>query len=210
MIDICIVDDHLIVRSSLRHFLGGQVDMRVVGEGASAAEAVSLAATLKPGVMTLDLGLPGLGGMSVIEDILLQSPATRVLVLSGFSEKLYALAAMRMGAYGYIGKEASLPDILAAVRTVAMGGHYASAETKAAYKADRRTHMTGAPHERLSARELQVFLMMAKGMRLSRVAEELEISVKTASTYRGRVLEKMRMLENTEMTRYAMTHRLID
>jgi two-component system invasion response regulator UvrY len=209
MIYIGLVDDHHIVRSALREHLSTQVDMRVTGEARNAQSALDLAQDAALNVMVLDLGLPDTSGMNIISQLQQQSPHVRILVLSGYPESLYAQTALRLGASGYINKERPPEDIVEAVRVVAVGGRYASAEVRKSLSELHGRAKAGPLHEGLSAREMQVFLALAAGKRISQVAIDMQLSVKTASTYRSRVLEKMQMSSNGEMTRYALEHALI-
>ena len=209
MIYIGLVDDHHIVRSALRDHLSTQVDMRVTGEARDAQSALAMARDAALTVLVLDLGLPDTSGLNIIRQLRQQSPHVKILVLSGYPESMYAQTALRLGASGYINKERSPGDIVEAVRVVAVGGRYASAEVRKSLSENSGRSKAGALHESLSVREMQVFLALAAGKRISQVAIDMELSVKTASTYRSRVLEKMQMASNGEMTRYALQHELI-
>jgi len=209
MIYIGLVDDHHIVRSALRDHLSTQVDMRVTVEARDAQGALEVARNPQLNVLVLDLGLPDTSGLNIISQLQQQSPHVKVLVLSGYPENMYARTALRLGASGYINKERPPEDIVEAVRVVAVGGRYASADVRKALNQNSSRSKGGAPHESLSVREMEVFLALATGKRISQVALDMTLSVKTASTYRSRVLEKMQMTSNGQMTRYALQHALI-
>ncbi len=209
MIRVAIVDDHAIVRTGLRQFFAEQVDLRVVGEAASAREALDLLRGQEIDVMVLDLSMPGQGGVDALAAIKARAPQLPVLILSGFPEAQYATTLLRQGASGYLNKECDPEEIVKAIRTLALGRRYI---TPAVAELLADTLNPGAeklPHELLSERELQVFLHLARGATVGQLAESLSLSVKTVSTYRSRVLEKMKLGSNSELTYYAVKNGLI-
>ncbi|WP_128000158.1 response regulator [Piscinibacter defluvii] len=209
MIRVAIVDDHAIVRTGLRQFFSEQVDLRVVGEAASAREALDLLRAQDIDVMVLDLSMPGQGGVDALAAIKARAPQLPVLILSGFPEAQYATTLLRQGASGYLNKECDPEEIVKAIRTLALGRRYI---TPAVAELLADTLNPGAeklPHELLSERELQVFLHLARGATVGQLAEALSLSVKTVSTYRSRVLEKMKLASNSELTYYAVKNGLI-
>ena len=209
MIRVGIVDDHAIVRTGLREFLGDQVDLRVTGEASNGREALELARAGDVDVLLMDISMPDQGGVDALAAIKARFPELPVLILSGFPEAHYALALLRQGAAGYINKEADPEEIAKAIRTAARGRRYitpAVAELLAdgvAGGADR------PPHEALSERELQVFLRLAQGETIGHMALGMFLSVKTVSTYRTRVLEKLKLQSNSDLTYYALKNGLI-
>jgi len=210
MIRVAIVDDHAIVRTGLRQFLSEQVDLRVTGEAGNGREALELARGGEVDVMLLDISMPDQGGVDALSAIKTRFPDLQVLILSGFPEAHYATTLLRHGASGYVSKEADPNEIVKAIRTVALGRRYISpavaellADGLAGGGSDR------PPHESLSERELQVFLRLARGETIGHMAEAMFLSVKTVSTYRTRVLEKLKLQSNSDLTYYALKNGLI-
>jgi len=209
MIRIGIVDDHTIVRTGLRQFLSEQVDFRVTGEAANGKEAIELARQDEVDVLLLDISMPDQGGIDALAAIKARRPDLPVLILSGFPEAHYATTLLRQGASGYLNKECDPEEIATAIRTVARGRRYITA-TVAELLADGMTGGTEKlPHEGLSERELQVFLRLAKGETVGHIADSMFLSAKTVSTYRARVLEKLKLETNSDLTYYALKNGLI-
>ena len=211
MINIGIVDDHAIVRTGLRQFFSEQVDLRVAGEAASGREAIDLVRNSPEiDVLVLDLSMPGQSGIDAMRMIRAKAPEMGILVLSGYPEEHYALNVIRQGASGYLNKECDPMEILQAIRTISLGRRYISPRVAQllAQQLDRKKDI--AAHEDLSQREFQVFLKLAKGETSGDIAQSLSLSVKTVSTYRTRVLEKMSLASNSDLTYYAVKHQLID
>jgi two-component system invasion response regulator UvrY len=210
MIRIGIVDDHAIVRSGLRQFLGENVDLRVTGEAGNGRDALELARTGEVDVLLMDISMPGQSGVDALSAIKTRFPELPILILSGFPETHYATALLRQGASGYLNKECDPEEIANAIRTVARGRRYISpavaellADGVAGGASDRPLH------ESLSERELQVFLRLAKGETVGDMAKAMFLSVKTVSTYRTRVLEKIKLETNSDLTYYALKNGLI-
>jgi len=210
MIRIGIVDDHAIVRSGLRQFLSENVDLRVTGEAANGREALELVRGGEVDVLLMDISMPGQSGVDALSAIKTRFPELPVLILSGFPETHYATTLLRQGASGYLNKECDPEEIANAIRTVARGRRYISptvaellADGVAGGSSDR------PPHESLSERELQVFLRLAKGETVGDMAKAMFLSVKTVSTYRTRVLEKIKLATNSDLTYYALKNGLI-
>jgi two-component system invasion response regulator UvrY len=210
MIRIGIVDDHAIVRSGLRQFLGENVDLRVTGEAGNGRDALELARTGEVDVLLMDISMPGQSGVDALSAIKTRFPELPLLILSGFPETHYATALLRQGASGYLNKECDPEEIANAIRTVARGRRYISpavaellADGVAGGASDRPLH------ESLSERELQVFLRLAKGETVGDMAKAMFLSVKTVSTYRTRVLEKIKLETNSDLTYYALKNGLI-
>jgi two-component system invasion response regulator UvrY len=209
MIKVGIVDDHAIVRTGLRQFLSDQVDLRVTGEAVNGREALEMARGGDVDVMLLDISMPDQSGVDALAAIKARFPELAVLILSGFPEAHYATTLLRQGASGYLSKDADPEEIGKAIRTVALGRRYIS-PTVAELLADNMTDGGDRPpHESLSERELQVFLRLAKGETIGHMAEAMFLSVKTVSTYRTRVLEKLKLQSNSELTYYALKNGLI-
>ena len=210
MIRIGIVDDHAIVRSGLRQFLGENVDLRVTGEAGNGRDALELARGGDVDVLLMDISMPGQSGVDALSAIKTRFPDLPVLILSGFPEAHYATTLLRQGASGYLNKECDPEEIANAIRTVARGRRYISpavaellADGVAGGASDRPLHDT------LSERELQVFLRLAKGETVGDMAKAMFLSVKTVSTYRNRVLEKIKLETNSDLTYYALKNGLI-
>ena len=210
MIQVGIVDDHAIVRSGLRQYLSEHVDVRVVGEAANGREALDLVRNTAVDVLIMDLSMPGQSGLDALAMLRAKSPDTGILILSGYPEEHYAMNLIRQGASGYLNKECEPSEILEAIRTIALGRRYIT-PVVAELLAQQLYRKDDAPvHEQLSEREFQVFLKLAKGATASEIAEILSLSVKTVSTYRTRLMEKMALSSNSDLTYYALKNGLID
>ncbi len=212
MIRILIADDHAIVHRGLKEIVADEPDMVVAGEAYTGPEALRLIQTERWDVVVLDLSMPGRGGLEVLRELQDERRRVPVLVLSMHPEEQFAVRAFRLGAAGYLTKETAPEELVKAIHKVVAGGRYVSAslaETLAGNllpegQADR------LPHESLSDREYLVLRLIASGKSVSVIAEELALSVKTVSTYRTRILEKMGMKNNAELTHYAIARRLIE
>ena len=210
MIRIGIVDDHVIVRSGLRQFFSDHVDLRVVGEAASGREAIDLVRATEIDVLVLDLSMPGQSGLDALAMIRAKAPDIGVLILSGYPEEHYALNLIRQGASGYLNKQCDPLEIVNAIRTIALGRRYISPSVAELLAQQLNQNSDAAPHEQLSEREFQVFLKLAKGETAGDIAKALSLSVKTVSTYRTRLMEKMNLSSNSDLTYYALKNKLID
>jgi len=209
-IRIAIVDDHAIVRAGLRQFLDEQIDLEVVAEASNGRDALDLVRAGGFEVLILDVSMPGQNGVDALAAIRARQPELPVLILSSFPETHYATALLKQGASGYLNKECEPEEICTAVRTLARGRRYitpAVAELLAEQIGGKNAD--GLPHEQLSERELQVFLRLAKGETIGAIGESLSLSVKTVSTYRTRVMEKMNLSTNSDLTYYALKNGLI-
>ncbi len=209
MIRIAIVDDHPMVRAGLRQFLSDEIDFEVVAEAANAREALEIVRRGDADVLLLDVSMPGQSGVDVLAAIRAREPALPVLMLSGFAEQDYATTLLRLGASGYLNKDCDPADLVTAIRTVHRGRKYITAAV-----AERLAEGLGGgadkpAHEQLSERELQVFLHLAQGETIGHLALSLCLSVKTVSTYRSRVMDKMHLASNSDLTHYALTNGLI-
>lgn len=209
MIRVGIVDDHAIVRAGLTQYLSEHVDLRVTGQASNGKEALELARSGEVDVLLLDISMPDQSGVDALAAIKARFPDLPVLILSGFPEVHYATALLRQGASGYLNKECEPEEIANAIRTVARGRRYISSAV-AELLADKAVGSADQPlHEALSERELQVFLRLAKGETIGNMAEAMFLSVKTVSTYRTRVLEKLKLQSNSDLTYYALKNGLI-
>jgi DNA-binding NarL/FixJ family response regulator len=209
MIKIGIVDDHAIVRTGLKDFFSQHVDLRVVGEAASGREAIDLVRSTEIDVLVMDLSMPGQSGIDAIAMIRAKAPDMGILILSGYPEEHYAMNLIRQGASGYLNKECEPMEIVEAIRTISLGRRYITPAVAdlLARQLDQKSDV--APHEQLSEREFQVFLKLAAGETAGRIAEHLSLSVKTVSTYRSRLMEKMNLSSNSDLTYYALKNQLI-
>jgi DNA-binding NarL/FixJ family response regulator len=209
MIRVAIVDDHAVVRAGLRQYLAEQVDLRVIGEAATGREAVNIVRQGEVDVMVMDLSMPDQSGVDALAAIKARAPDLPVLILSGFPEEHYATTLLRQGASGYLNKECDPEEIVKAIRTVYRGRKYITAGV-AERLADTLSGGVDKPaHESLSEREFQVFLRLAKGETIGHMADSMSLSVKTVSTYRTRVMEKMNLESNSDLTYYALKNGLI-
>jgi DNA-binding NarL/FixJ family response regulator len=209
MIRIAIIDDHAIVRAGLRQFLAEHEDLAVVAEAASGREALDIVRKAEVDVIVMDISMPGQSGIDALAAIRARAPTLPVLILSGFPEEHYATALLRQGASGYLNKDCDPEEIVRAIRTVHRGRKYITAGV-----AERLAEGLGGGsdkplHEQLSERELQVFLRLAGGETVGHIAEGMSLSVKTVSTYRTRVMEKMKLASNSDLTYYALKTGLI-
>lgn len=208
MIRIAIVDDHAIVRAGLRQFFSEQVDFTVIGEAANGREALDIVRRGEVDVLVMDLSMPDQSGVDALAAIKARAPDLPVLILSGFPEEHYATTLLRQGASGYLNKECDPEEIVKAIRTVYRGRKYITAGV-AELLADGLGGSDKPVHEHLSEREFQVFLRLAKGETIGHMAESMSLSVKTVSTYRTRVMEKMSLSSNSDLTYYALKNGLI-
>ncbi len=209
MIRIAIVDDHAVVRTGLRQFFAEQADFQVVAEAANGRDALDLVRAGGIDVLVLDISMPGHNGVDALAAIRARDAALPVLILSGFPEAHFATVLLRQGASGYLNKDCDPQEIVGAIRTVARGRKYVSAEV-AEQLAEGPGGGAKPLHEQLSERELQVFLRLAGGETVGQLADSLCLSVKTVSTYRSRVMEKMQLASNSDLTYYALKNGLIN
>ncbi len=209
MIRIAIVDDHAMVRAGLRQFFADQVDFQVVAEAGTGREAIDIVRKGNVDVIVMDIAMPDQNGVDALAAIKARAPDLPVLILSGFPEAHYATTLLRQGAAGYLNKDCDPEDIIKAIRTVYRGRKYITALV-AEQLAEGLSRGDDKPlHEHLSERELQVFLRLAKGETIGHLADSLSLSVKTVSTYRTRVMEKMQLASNSDLTYYALKNGLI-
>jgi two-component system invasion response regulator UvrY len=210
MIRIVVVDDHAVVREGLKRIISENPGMAVTGEAGDGHEALRVIKSEPCDVVLLDLTMPNKGGLDVLKQLHAESPRLPVLVLSMHSEDQYAVRVLRAGAAGYLTKESAPAKLVQAIRKVVRGGKYVSPTLAEKLVFDLDGNATRPAHEVLSDREYQVLCMIASGKTVSQIAEELILSVKTISTYRVRILEKLNMQNNAELTRYAIKEGLVD
>ena len=209
MIRIAIVDDHAIVRAGLRQFFADQPDFAVVAEAANGREALDIVRAGEIDVMVLDISMPEQNGVDTLAAIKLRAAELPVLILSGFPEAHYATTLLRQGASGYLNKDCEPEEIVKAIRTVFRGRKYISAGLSERLAEGLVAGGDKPLHEQLSERELQVFLRLAQGQTIGHLADNLSLSVKTVSTYRSRVMDKMGLETNSDLTYYALKNGLI-
>ena len=209
MIRIGIVDDHAIVRQGLRNYLAEHVDLRITGEANNGREALELVRGGEVDVLLLDLSMPDQGGVEALKSIRERFVDIPILILSGFPETHYATALLRQGASGYLNKDCDPQEIVNAIHTVVRGRKYISSAVAELLADKILGDGDQPPHAQLSERELQVFLRLAKGETVGSMAQGMFLSVKTVSTYRTRVLEKLKLSSNSDLTYYALTNGLI-
>lgn len=209
MIQVAIVDDHQIVRTGFRELLSEDSSISIGFEAANGDEALEKLRTSPCDVLLLDISLPGKSGVDVLRTVRQRYPETKVLILSGFPEESYALAMIKNGANGYLCKDCDRDELLRAIHMVATGRRYVSGRTAELLAEEMSGERSGVLHDALSDRELQVFLRLARGESVSDIAERLHLSVKTISTYRSRVIEKLNVSSNAELATYALRHGLI-
>ena len=208
MIKVIIVDDHPVVRRGLKQIIEDETDMEVAGEAKNAGECFSLVRKTDCTLVVLDITLPDRNGFDVLKQLKYEHPKLHVLILSAHPEDQYGLRLIKAGAAGYLMKEGAPEELVLAIRKVHAGGKYVSASL-----AEKLVSQLGAldkpPHENLSDREFQILCMIAEGKTPKDIADKLCISEKTVSTYRTRILEKMKMSTNAGLTRYAVENHLV-
>ncbi len=209
MIQVAIVDDHQIVRTGFRELLTEDSAISISFEAANGDDALALLRTTPCDVLLLDISLPGKSGVDVLRTVRQRYPDLKVLILSGFPEESYALAMIKNGANGYLCKDCEQSELLKAIRTVSLGRRYVSPRTAELLADEMSGGRSGELHEFLSDRELQVFLRLVRGESVSDIAEQLHLSVKTISTYRSRLTEKLNVTSNAELATYAIRHGLM-
>jgi len=210
MIRVVIADDHTIVREGLKQLLLAAGDLDVVGEARDGHEVLQRVRADDFDVLLLDMSMPGKSGMELIKQVKIEKPKLRVLVLSMHHEHQYAVRAIKAGASGYLTKDSATAQLVSAIRKVGAGGAFISAEVAEALALSAMPQSEGPPHTALSDREYQVFRMLAVGTSVSDIAAELSLSVKTVSTHKARLLEKIGVANQTELVHYALKYRLID
>ena len=207
-IRVLLVDDHAIVRNGVRLMLSSESDIVVQGEAANAQDALQLVREQDFNVALVDIAMPGKNGLELLRLLRAEKPKLAVLILSTYSEEVYAVRALKLGAAGYLTKDSPASALVAAVRKAASGGKYLS-PTLTEKIADLIGGGGTSSHEALSNRELEVLKMIAAGESLVNIANTLHLSPNTVTTYRTRILEKMGMTSNAELTRYAIENGLL-
>lgn len=210
MIKILIVDDHAVVRAGIKQILSETPDMIVADEASNGQEVLNKVSENNYDVVLLDISMPGRNGLDILKQLKREKPKLHVLMLSVYPEEQYAVRALRAGASGYLTKESAPSELIAAVRKISQGGKYVTSLLAEKLAFDLEFYVEKPHHELLSDREYQVMCMIAKGKTVKGIARELSLSVQTISTYRTRILEKMKMKNNAEIIRYAVKQGLVD
>jgi DNA-binding NarL/FixJ family response regulator len=210
MIDILLVDDHAMFREGLKQILGRWGDLRVTGEAGNGADALELIRTRSFSIVVLDISMPARSGWNVLSEIKGEQPNLPVLILSMHPEDQYGIRVLRAGAAGYVSKECAAEDLIAAIRKVAGGGRHVSAALAEKMAIGLDPNAGQPPHQTLSNREFQVMCMLASGKSLREIADALFLSEKTITTYRARILEKLQLRNNVELTHYAIENNLLE
>lgn len=210
MIRVLIADDHTIMREGLKQLLLSTGDLDVVGEARDGHEVLQQVRALDFDVLLLDMSMPGKSGMDLIKQVKTERPKLRVLVLSMHQEHQYAVRAIKAGASGYLTKESASSLLVSAIRKVAGGGAFISPEVAEQLALSAMPHAEGPLHASLSDREYQVFRLLVSGRTVTDIAAQLNLSDKTVSTHKARLMEKLNVSNQTELIHYAIKHQLID
>lgn len=209
-IRLVIIDDHAIVREGIKSALRADTSIQIVAEGRTGRDAINLSRQIEFDVMLLDLTLADKSGIDVLKQIRVEKPRAIVLIFSIQREDEYAIRALKAGAAGYLHKQCELSQIQDAIHQVARGMKYVSAELAQALANQVHSGFEESPHKSLSDREYQTLTLIASGKSVSDIARELSLSVKTISEYRSRILSKMKMRHNAELTHYAIKNQLVE
>jgi len=210
MTRVLIADDHALVRDGLRHILLSASGFEVAGEASDGVTTIAMIRSTVADVLVLDLSMPGRNGVDLIKQIKDEKPALRILVLTMHAEQQYAVRAFKAGASGYLTKESASAELVTAVTKVAAGGVYVSLSMAERLAQTLNEPAGNLPHQRLSDREFDVFRRIAAGETITEIAQALSVSVKTVSTYKTRILEKMQMPHEAALVRYAVRNKLIE
>jgi len=210
LIRIAIADDHAIVREGLKRIVSSCEGMQVVGEAADGIEVMQRVRALDIDVLMLDLSMPGRSGMELIKLVRAEKPRLRILVLSMHQEMQYAVRAIKSGASGYLTKESAPAQLEQAIRKIAAGGAFISAEVAQQLALGAMPGSAAVPHESLSNREFEVLRLLAVGISVTEIAGQLNLSVKTVSTHKANLMQKMSLANSSELVRYALRHGLTD
>lgn len=209
MINVVLCDDHAMVRRGIKDAISEAVDIRVVGEAGSYPELRQVLREVQCDVLVQDLNMPGRGGLEVLATLKDEGSKVKILVVSMYAEDQYAIRCLRAGAMGYLNKAAEPAELIRAIRTLVQGRKFVTPEVAQKLVDSLVSPGVEDPHTTLSERELQTLQKMAAGHKLSEIAEELMLSPKTVSVYRARVLQKLSLTNNAELTAYAIHHGLI-
>lgn len=209
MIRVLIADDHAVVRRGIKEIISEENDISIVGEASNSEELMKLFYDKTWDVLVLDITMPGKNGLDAMIEMKQRKPDIKILILTMYSEEEIALRALKTGASGYLSKDSVPGELVKAIRRIYEGGRYISSSLAESIAFSVEKDAREVTHKDLSEREFQVFCLLASGNSLSQIADELSLSVKTVSTYRTRILEKMKMKSNVELTHYAIRHKLV-
>jgi DNA-binding NarL/FixJ family response regulator len=209
-IEVLLADDHTIIRHGLKQILADTEDISVEGEAANGNEVLLRVRERNWGVVVLDISMPGRSGLDLIKILKDEKPELQILILSMHHEEQYAVRALHAGAAGYLTKESDSDVLISAIRRIANGGVHVSEKVAELMVRDIRPAAEPLPHTQLSDREYQVFNMLVAGLGLTEIGERLSLSVKTISTHKTHILEKMKLANTAELIRYAIAHQLIE
>jgi len=210
VIKIIIADDHIIIRAGMKQLLDGAHDMVVAGEASDGQKLIQEIQKNHYDVIVIDISMPGRNGIEIIKQIRASGDKTPILALSYYPEEQFAIRVLKAGACGYMNKDVQPEELIEAIYKVARGGTYVSPAVAEKIAANINMTHEPNPHDALTDREYEVFLKIAGGMTVSEIAEEMFLSVKTVSTYRARILEKLNLKNNAEITYYAIRNNLIE
>lgn len=210
MIKIFIVDDHAIIRSGARKIFNDVASMTVVGEAATGRDAIDFVEKNAVDIVLLDVALPDMNGIEILKEMKAIKPHVHVLIVSMHSEQTYALRAFRAGASGYITKDRPIPELIEAIKMIMSGQKFINPAIAQQLIFDLGFDSEKPPHEKLSDREFEILCLIASGKTVTQISDELFLSSRTVSTYRSRILAKMEMKNNAELTYYAIKHNLIN
>jgi DNA-binding NarL/FixJ family response regulator len=208
MLKILIGDDHAIIRKGLRQILTEEFVPCAIDEASSGREVIKKTGEKSYDILILDISMPERNGIDILQQLKIEQPSLPILVLSIHPEEQYAVRVLKSGAAGFLNKASAPEELVKAIQKISGGGRYISPAV-AEHLADRINDPNRMPHENLSSREYQVMLLIASGKTLSEISDELALSVKTVSTYRSRLLEKMSMENNAKLTKYVIEHKLL-
>jgi DNA-binding NarL/FixJ family response regulator len=210
MISIVIADDHAVVRRGLKDILADEHDMEIGAEATTAYELLDLVRKRPWDAVVLDISLPGRSGLEVLAELKQERPTLPVLIHTMYPEEQFAVRALRAGAAGYLTKDSAPTELVTAIRKIVTGGKYVGAALAETLAARMDPGALESPHQTLSDREFDVFRLLASGKTVSEIAEQLALSVKTISTYRNRILSKMKMKNNADLMRYALQQKIVE
>lgn len=207
-IRIIVCDDHKLIREGLRKVFSQQEDIEVIAEASDSAELLNVVSSVNADLIITDINLPGRSGLDILADLRRRFPSVPIIVLSMYSEDRFALRALRSGAAGYLPKGSEPDEMVRAVRKVANGGRYLTERSAELLMDDLDRPATVLPHDRLSRREFEIFLLLVNGLNIRQIAERLHLSISTVNTYRARIFEKMQLGSDVELVRYAIENDL--
>ncbi|MEJ2322115.1 MAG: response regulator [Gammaproteobacteria bacterium] len=210
MISVLVIDDHQLVRNGLKKILESSGDIEVVGEGASGEEAIELARQYKPDVVLMDVNMPGIGGINAAKQIRRNQPNTQIIVVTAMSQEAFSYSLQEVGVLGFLSKSSNPEEMIESVHTVVGGDIDMSRDVAQQLALAKHPGGGGSKMSELSDRELQVLLMITKGMRVQEISESLFLSPKTISTYRQRIQEKLGVNNDIELTYWALRHNIIE